>query len=84
MRSVTAHSLRTPHTGSMGYDPKQPKIPSAAITVEDATLLARLAAAGEVTLQLELARRQDACPTRRRHNVIAELRGPRASPTRSC
>src|SRR5690606_10624689 len=26
MRSVTAHSLRTPHTGALRYDPAQPKI----------------------------------------------------------
>ena len=73
MRSVTAHSLRTPHTGSMGYDDKVPRIPAAAITVEDATLLARLAAQGEVTVQLELGAKM--LPDVASANVIGELRG---------
>ena len=56
MRSVTARSLGTPHTGAMGYDDKVTKIPAAAITVEDSEMLARLVAAGEkVTVKLELS-----------------------------
>ena len=73
MRSVTAHSLRTPHTGSMGYDEKLPKIPAAAVTVEDAELIARLAKTGDVTVHLELGART--LPDAPSHNVIAELRG---------
>jgi carboxypeptidase Q len=73
MRSVTAHSLRTPHTGSMGYAPDGPKIPAAAVTVEDAELLARLVAAGDVTVQLELGART--LPDVPSANVIGELRG---------
>ena len=37
---------RLPHTGAMEYDPDQPKIPAAAITPEDAYMLARLYADG--------------------------------------
>ncbi len=73
MRSVTAHSLRSPHTGSMGYEDGVAKIPAAAITVEDTELLARLAAAGDVTVQLELGARM--LPEVRSANVIGELRG---------
>ncbi len=73
MRSVTAHSLRTPHTGSMGYDEKLPRIPAAAVTVEDSELIARLAAAGDVTVQLELGAKM--LPDAPSHNVIAELEG---------
>jgi carboxypeptidase Q len=73
MRSVTAHSLRTPHTGSMGYDEKLPKIPAAAVTVEDSELIARLAAAGDVTVQLELGAKM--LPDAPSHNVIAEIKG---------
>jgi Zn-dependent M28 family amino/carboxypeptidase len=73
VRSVTAHSLRSPHTGSMGYADAAPRIPAASITVEDAGLLARLAAAGEVTVQLELGART--LPDVPSANVIAELRG---------
>jgi Zn-dependent M28 family amino/carboxypeptidase len=73
VRSVTAHSLRTPHTGAMRYDDKQPKIPAAAITVEDAELVARLAANGTVTVRLRLESQQK--PDAPSANVIAELRG---------
>jgi Zn-dependent M28 family amino/carboxypeptidase len=73
VRSVTAHSLRTPHTGSMGYAPDAPKIPSAAVTVEDSALLARLASEGDVTVHLELGAKT--LPDAPSANVIAELRG---------
>jgi carboxypeptidase Q len=73
MRSVTAHSRRTPHTGSMGYDPKLPRIPAAAITTEDADLIARLAAKGDVSVQLELGAKT--LPDADSHNVIAEIKG---------
>jgi carboxypeptidase Q len=73
MRSVTAHSLRTPHTGALRYEPAQPKVPAAAVTVEDAQLIARLAEAGPVTVRLSLES-QDLGdgPSA---NVIGELRG---------
>jgi carboxypeptidase Q len=73
MRSVTAHSLRTPHTGALSYDPEQPKIPAAAITVEDAELIARLAEKGPVTVKLRLESKT--LPDAQSHNVIAELKG---------
>lgn len=73
MRSVTAHSLRTPHTGSLTYDPEQPKIPAAAITVEDAELISRLAESGPVTVKLRLESKT--LPDAQSHNVIAELQG---------
>lgn len=74
MRSVTAHSLHTLHTGAMGYDDKTvTKIPAAAITVEDAELLDRLAKRGDVRVHL----RMDAqtLPDVESANVIGELRG---------
>src|SRR5688572_6638300 len=42
VRSITPVSLQTPHTGGMQYDPNQPKIPVAAITIETAELLQRM------------------------------------------
>ena len=54
VRSVTAKSLSTPHTGSMGYAKDQPKIPTASVSIEDAELLDRLARGGKVTVQLRL------------------------------
>jgi len=74
MRSVTAHSVGSPHTGAMAYDDEVPKIPAAALSVEDATLIARLVAAGDkVEVKLELASRQ--LPDAASANVIGELRG---------
>ncbi|MDB4961344.1 MAG: peptidase [Myxococcales bacterium] len=73
VRSVTAHSLRTPHTGAMTYDPEQPKIPAASVTVEDATLISRLAAQGPVSVRMKLESQQ--LPDAESANVIGELRG---------
>ncbi len=73
VRSVTAHSLRSPHTGSMSYLPDHPRIPAAAVTVEDAMMLSRMAAKGPVTVRLRLEARQ--LPDAESANVIGELRG---------
>lgn len=73
MRSVTANSLRTPHTGALSYDPQQPKIPAAAVTVEDAMYIARLAAKGPVKIRMRLESQQ--LPDAKSANVIGELRG---------
>jgi carboxypeptidase Q len=73
IRSVTARSLSTPHTGSMGYDKDQPKIPAASISVEDSELLDRLAAQGKVTVHLRIEPQQ--LPDVESANVIGELRG---------
>jgi carboxypeptidase Q len=63
IRSVTASSLRTPHTGAVRYAEGVAKIPAAAMTLEDAELLARLAARGPTTVELSLGARS-CCPTR--------------------
>lgn len=76
VRSVTARSLRTPHTGATRRGDK-PRVPAAAVTVEDAELMSRLAARGKevvVTLKME-AKTFDDVPSA---NVIAELRGSAA------
>jgi carboxypeptidase Q len=73
MRSVTAKSLGTPHTGAMAYDDKVTKIPAAAITIEDTDLLARLAKRGPVVVHLHLESQQ--LPDAESANVIGELRG---------
>ena len=55
VRSVTPVSLQSPHTGALEYNPNAPKIPAAAVTIEDATLIQRLADAGNtVKVHLEM------------------------------
>jgi hypothetical protein len=73
MRSVTAHSLRTPHTGALQYDEGVAKIPALAVTVEDSTLIARLAAQGAVTVHMRAD--DQMLPDAPSANVIGELRG---------
>jgi len=74
IRSVASASLRSPHTGSMHYDQKQPKIPAAALSAEDADLVHRLLAKGQrVRMNLVLTPRT--LPDVASANVIAEIRG---------
>jgi hypothetical protein len=74
IRSVASASLRTPHTGALRYDPKQPKIPAAALSVEDALLVHRLLERGErVRMHLVLTPRE--LPDAASANVVAEIRG---------
>ncbi len=74
VRSATGLSVASPHTGALRYDDEQPKIPAAAITVEDADYFARMKALGrEVTVRLEMdAEMLDDVES---SNVIAEIRG---------
>ncbi len=74
VRSVTARSLRSPHTGTMGSYGEGTKIPAAAITVEDAELIWRWQQRGKtVKVKLELgAKEHGMVPSA---NVVGELRG---------
>jgi carboxypeptidase Q len=74
IRSVGPYGIRTPHTGSMGYDSTVTRIPAAAITIEDAMMLHRMQDRGErvvVTLKMQAKTLPDA----RSRNVMAELTG---------
>jgi carboxypeptidase Q len=75
VRSIGPVSLRTPHTGAAGaYVDSIPKIPTAAITIEDATRIHRLTDRGErVRVHLEMG--AQTLPDARSYNVIGELRG---------
>ncbi len=74
VRSVTAHSLQTPHTGATRYSEKVTPIPAAALTTEHAGMVARMVAAGEkVVIRLKMAAKMH--PDVASANVIAELRG---------
>ena len=74
VRAVTPLALQQPHTGTTRYSDDAPQIPAAAISPEDAMLLARLQAAGEqprVHMQMAAHMEPDADAA----NVIGEIRG---------
>lgn len=75
VRSVTPTSLDSPHTGAMSaYVDSLPRIPAAAVTIEDAEMIRRLVERGErVTVRLEMGART--LPDARSYNVIGEIRG---------
>ena len=73
VRSATGLAMQTPHTGSLRYDEKQPKIPAAAISVEDALLIERLAKEGPVTVHLDMEAHTE--PEVKAGNVIGEIPG---------
>ncbi len=74
VRSITPLAAQLPHTGTLQYDSAQPKIPAAAISIEDALELDRLqhqGAAPTVHLAMQ-AHLEDPVPMA---NVIGEIRG---------
>lgn len=73
IRSVGGADFRLPHTGVMKYEDDAPKIPTAALTAEDALWVARLAAQGPVSLHLTLT--PQTLPDADSHNVLADLPG---------
>lgn len=73
VRSVTARSLGTVHTGSLSYEDGVKKIPAAAVTHAGAELLARQVARGRTTLELKMGARM--LPDAASGNAIAELVG---------
>ena len=73
VRTVGGANYRLPHTGAMDYDPKVAKIPTAALSAEDAMWISRLAAEGPVTLRLTLL--PQTLPDADSHNVLADWAG---------
>ena len=74
VRSVTPISLQSPHTGALEYASGFPKIPAAAVTIEDALLIQHLVDAGNpviVHLEMEAHMLPDADSA----NVIGEIPG---------
>jgi carboxypeptidase Q len=74
VRSITPLAMQTPHTGTMRYDEAQPRIPAAAVSPEDAMMMARLYADGvPVKVHLEMSARTE--PDADSANVIGEIPG---------
>jgi carboxypeptidase Q len=74
IRSVTPYSQQTPHTGNSAYEEGVPKIPHAAITVEDADLLQRMQERGE-RVEVMLKMEAQTLPDTPGRNVMAEIVG---------
>lgn len=73
VRSITPFSLYTPHTGYQGYRDNVRKIPTAAITLEDADLFQRLQENGDtIILTLKMFSTLDMKKSR---NTIIDLKG---------
>ena len=73
VRSVGGADYRIPHTGMTMYADGVAKIPAAAVTAEDADMIADLAAQGPVKLHLTLA--TQTLPDATSYNVIADWKG---------
>ncbi len=74
VRSVTPLAAQLPHTGTMQYDQAQPKIPAAAVSPEDAMMMARLIASG-VRVKVHLEMGAQTLPDADSANVIGDLPG---------
>jgi carboxypeptidase Q len=76
IRSVSSYSIQNPHTGAMRYDraPGAPRIPAAALSVEDAMMLHRMQARGE-RVRMRLSMGAQTLPDAPSRNVVAEIRG---------
>ena len=73
VRSAGGSQNRLPHTGAMRYDNNVAKIPAAAVTFEDAEMIAYLAKMGTVKIKLLLT--PQTLPDTTSYNVIADLKG---------
>jgi Zn-dependent M28 family amino/carboxypeptidase len=73
IRSVGGADYRLPHTGQTNYANDAPKIPAAAVTAEDADLIAHLVRQGPVKMKLVLTPQQ--LPDVESYNVIGDIKG---------
>ena len=73
VRSVGGATYRLPHTGAFRYAADVPKIPAAAVSAEDADLLAHLTSEGPVRMHLVLT--PETLPDAVSYNVVADLKG---------
>lgn len=74
LRSVGPESMQTPHTGGMRYEDGVPRIPSVAVTLEDAEMLHRMQDRGE-RIEVLLKTEGQVLPDAPSRNVMGELRG---------
>lgn len=73
VRSITPFSINSPHTGSQYYEDDVTKIPTAAISLEDADMIKRLYKRGEkVVLNVKMTSTLD---TKISRNTLVDLKG---------
>lgn len=74
VRSATGLAVQLPHTGELSYDEKQPKIPAAAISPEDAMMMAKLTQDG-VPVRVHFEMSAQTLPDADSADVIGEIPG---------
>jgi carboxypeptidase Q len=74
VRSATPLAMQIPHTGEMNYDDAQPKIPAAAVSPEDAMMMAKLIADG-VPVKVHLEMGAETLPDADSADVVGEIPG---------
>jgi len=74
VRSMSDHKDKHAHTGSMGYDEGVKKIPSVALSIEDADMLSALLQSNP-NAKGYLNVNSETLPDKVSYNVIAEIRG---------
>jgi len=73
VRSMSISTDNNPHTGGMGYNDSFPKIPAAAIGLQDAEELWKLCA--EQSVQIKMTTHGKFSPDTIAHNVVGEIIG---------
>lgn len=73
VRSVGGANFRLPHTGAFSYADGVTKIPHAAVSAEDADMIANLVPQGRVRIRLVLT--PQTLPDAVSYNVVADLKG---------
>lgn len=74
VRSITPFSIGSPHTGGQTYENDVPKIPSAAIAIEDADLLRRMYDRGE-KLEVRIEMSATTLEDQSSRNTLVDLKG---------
>jgi len=74
VRSITPLAMQIPHTGTLVYDQSQPKVPAAAVSLEDAAMIARFAAR-QIPVKVHLEMSAQTQPDADSGDVMGEIPG---------